>query len=613
MRARVSLIAMAVASAAVFLPGAASADPDPDGAGGGELFPGEGVVSAGAKHGGNEGHLPARKKNVKVVSKLRLSGVVPGRIADVTVHKDTAYLAAFNEPCGKGGVYVVDISNVKKPREIGFIPTGEGSYVGEGVHVLSVNTRAFKGDVLSFNNEICGESDSTVGGATLVDVTKPSKPKILAEGFGDDSDDDGVANTVHSVLSWKDAGKAYSVLVDNEEATDVDIFDISNPRKPKMVAEYDLAERFPRILQSTPDNLTSVFLHDVTVKKIDGRETMVASYWDAGYVKLDVTDPSNIRYLGDTDFKNVDPELKESTGDSQPPEGNAHQSEFTKDKRFLIGADEDFAPFRSDFEITSGPNAVSYPASEGGFTKPIATLNDRSLSGPTTYVGMACLSGAEVPPAVEDGDETTDEIAVVQRGDCSFQEKADAVEAAGYDGFITFNDEARGDELVNMGGDGSDLPGIFVGHSTGLAIFDADSASELTIGDSGAATDARAVFDGWGYVHLFGNSNGKMRELDTYAIPAAHKPGRAFNSGDLSVHEVAASKQDASRAYLSYYSGGFRVLGVRNNNLKEIGSFVANNGSNLWGVEVFKRNRKEFVAASDRDFGLYIFKYTGRR
>ena len=30
----------------------------------------------------------------------------------------------------------------------------------------------------------------------------------------------------------------------------------------------------------------------MVVKKIDGMQTMLASYWDAGYIKLDVTDPA---------------------------------------------------------------------------------------------------------------------------------------------------------------------------------------------------------------------------------------------------------------------------------------------------------------------------------
>ncbi len=614
MRTRARLAAAAAAATVVVVPAMAVAHPDDDGGGGREQFPGEGVLTGDGQHGSSDGHLEAKQESVEVVSKLELTDV-PGRIADVAVYADTAYLAAFNAPCGDGGVYVVDISDVESPEQIGFIPTGEGSFVGEGVQVITVKTRAFKGDVLVFNNEICGLSDTTVGGATLVDVTDPANPEVLASGFGEDSNGDGIANTVHSALTWQDGRRAYSVLVDNEEAADVDIYDISDPTNPTLVADYDLAEEFPQILQSQPDNLTSVFFHDVTVKKIDGRQIMVASYWDAGYVKLDVSDPGDISYLGDTDFTDPDPELLESTGDSQPPEGNAHQSEFSKDNRYLIGADEDFAPYRSEFAITEGPNAGSYPAAEGGFTKPIATLDDRSMSGPTTYVGLACAVtlGDIVPPAVEDGDPSTDEIAVVQRGSCSFQEKADAVEAGGYDGFIVFNNAVGGDALVNMGGTGSDLPGIFVGHSTGLAIFDAASASHLTVGDQGADTATDAVFDGWGYVHLFDNSLGKMAELDTYAIPEAHDPAFAFGSGDLSVHEVATSQKDKSLAYLSYYAGGFRVLETRSDELVEVGAFIDEGGSNFWGVEVFKDRGKEYVAASDRDFGLYILQYTGGR
>ena len=40
-------------------------------------------------------------------------------------------------------------------------------------------------------------------------------------------------------------------------------------------------------------------------------------------------------------------------------------------------------------------------------------------------------------------------------------------------------------------------------------------------------------FGGWGYVHLFQSSGGKMAELDTYAIPEAHDPAYASGFGDL--------------------------------------------------------------------------------
>ena len=68
---------------------------------------------------------------------------------------------------------------------------------------------------------------------------------------------------------------------------------------------------------------------------------MLVSYWDAGYLQLDVDDPVNPTYITDTDFDEPDP----LTG-LDPPEGNAHQAEYSHDNQFFLAADEDFGPFR---------------------------------------------------------------------------------------------------------------------------------------------------------------------------------------------------------------------------------------------------------------------------
>ncbi|HSO02356.1 MAG TPA: hypothetical protein VLS46_07495, partial [Gaiellaceae bacterium] len=118
-------------------------------------------------------------------------------------------------------------------------------------------------------------------------------------------------------------------------------------------------------------------------------------------------------------------------------------------------------------------------------------------------------------------------------------------------------------------------------------------------------------FDGWGYVHLYRNGAGKLAELDTFALPEAHDQAYVRGFGDLSVHEVATSAARDDLAYLSYYAGGFRVLRIVGEELEEAGHFVDVGGNNFWGVEVFQSGGQELVAASDRDSGLYIFRYTG--
>ena len=135
--------------------------------------------------------------------------------------------------------------------------------------------------------------------------------------------------------------------------------------------------------------------------------------------------------------------------------------------------------------------------------------------------------------------------------------------------------------------------------------------SPIAIGATGDTLTFQSYFDGWGYVRLFKNGTGKLAELDTYAIPQAHDPAFADGFGDLSVHEVATSPTQSSLAYYSYSSGGLRVTRIENGKLVEKGHLIDQGGSNLWGVDVFEDAGKEYVAASDRDKGLYVFRYTG--
>ena len=164
------------------------------------------------------------------------------------------------------------------------------------------------------------------------------------------------------------------------------------------------------------------------------------------------------------------------------------------------------------------------------------------------------------------------------------------------------------------------IPAVLVSRTDGFRILGRDltgytcsnDGSGTSAGAPGPASpvDIRAIFDGWGYVHQF-NAN-TLVEVDTYAVPEGQDPAYAEDFGDLSVHEVATDP-DADLAYLSYYAAGFRVVKYGRNGLTEVGRFIDEGGNNFWGVEVHKHpNGQKYVLASDRDHGLYIFKYTGR-
>jgi len=581
------------------------------------------AVEAAHQHGHEEGHLPPGSENVDLIGSVDVSPP-EGGIADVAVKGDYAYLNAWLPYCPKAGVHVVDISDPTAPAKVGFIRANKNSYHGEGAQVIHVDTKHFDGDLLFVNNEPCNSAMPYDGGANIWNVTDPTHPIPVARGVGDwdrinprVEHPSSTASQSHSVFAWDAGDRAYMVLVDNEEATDVDIMDITKPWAPVMVAEYDLNERFPQIVQSDLGDFSS-FLHDMVVKEIDGRFIMLVSYWDGGYVTMDVTDPTNATYIADNDFGNPDPEALES-GLTVKPEGNAHEAEFSKDNDYIVAADEDFSPFGVTPRNTS--EGKDFNATQGSGTPQID--DERSLSGDVVWVGQACDADAAVPtaPSTPSGSQ----IALVERGVCTFTEKMGNVEAAGgYEGVIVFNREGSDgcSDLLNMSIEGS-IPALFVGRDVGWDLLDLAGYNDVAcrassqptpatpLGTVGDAVTVTAVFDGWGYVHLFRNGAGKLVELDTYAIPEAHDPAFASGSGDMSVHEVAMSPTRNELAYFSYYAAGFRVATIEDDQLVEQGFFIDEGGNNFWGVEVWQHGGKEYVLASDRDYGLYIFEYTG--
>jgi hypothetical protein len=577
----------------------------------------------------------------------------PDLIADVTVSPDgnTAFLANWGEPDCPGperggrtspdaGAYVIDISNIEtdpnSAQLIGFIPSHQDTRPGEGMQVVNITTGRFSGDVLVMNNEQCGPQGK--GGVTLWDVTDPSNPRRLSQHFGDKAPGDRDAHEIHSAFAWDAGDRAYLVMVDNVEFPDVDIMDITNPRRPRLIAEYNLND----FNVDQPDiGLTDSFLHDMVVKEIDGRFIMLLSYWDGGFVLLDVTDPANAVFLGDTEFTDPDPELLESLRIALTPEGNAHQAEFTIDNRFIIGTDEDFAPYRpDDFMITTGPFAGVYPAVIVPGGQPPAILDDLTLSGPVVYGGYGCPDSAPVPSPedipgylemLQPGDET---IIVLQRGPsgdpsapeaaCFPGEKAHEAALAGWDAVLFVQRHVAVDEpFCGSGAFVDPIVAVCTTHEAfhklfNLPPFDPAQWSypeNLPIGTIGERIEVGSVFDGWGYVHLYDRVT--LQELDTFAIDEAHDPAFAFGFGDLTVHEVAVDPQDPSLAYLAYYSGGLRAIQIQCSNpadnttceLVEVGGYLDPLGNDFWGVETFVgEDGFTYILASDRDSGLWIFR-----
>jgi hypothetical protein len=619
-------------------------------AGGAPAHPGQ--------HGSDDGHLLGEGAwgKIDLVGQLEVTQT-DDLVADVTAFGNYAYLANWGEPDCAGpetggvntpdaGAWVIDISDPANPEEVNFIPMPQDTRPGEGMQVVHLETTMFSGDVLVMNAEACGKNYK--GGFMLYDVTDPLKPVKLKEGFGEKTFAD--AHQTHSAFVWQFGDRAYLVTQDEEDLADVDIYDITNPRRPRMIAELDL-NTFG--VAQPALNLADSNLHDMTVKCMTsgayaGKCIMLASYWDGGFVLLDVTDPANPVFLGDTDYAAIDPELLEQTGIALTPEGNAHQAEFTSDNRFFIGTDEDFSPYRA--RVVTDDGGI-YDAGEFGWTVPISELYGM-LNGPTVFGGYGCpddrgsIPDASVLGPLAEGEEA---ILVLQRGPlgdpsesgdaCFFSEKVETAQLLGYDAVIIANHHSgalggEGPDTYFCGGQGHifdiQISALCIGHRAMHELFDDPNAADNftypetvpAIGTIGDRITVTTQFDGWGYVHLFDAAT--LKELDTYAIEEAFDPAFASGFGDLSVHEVATDPTDPSLAYLSYYAGGLRAVQIQCSNpadtttceLVEVGGYLDPAGNDFWGVEVIPNPADDpsvegdevLILASDRDYGLFIFR-----
>lgn len=139
--------------------------------------------------------------------------------------------------------------------------------------------------------------------------------------------------------------------------------------------------------------------------------------------------------------------------------------------------DGGFATLGISYSVDGG-EPIQIEAAEAAFTPPLAVV------GPVTGTVVLIDDGTDdtndgCEPAVN-ADAIAGNIALIERGVCDFVLKVAHAEEAGAIGTIVFNDAARGDEVLNMGGTGEfSTPAVFVGHTAGQAMADAYTAGSL--------------------------------------------------------------------------------------------------------------------------------------
>jgi hypothetical protein len=338
-------------------------------------------------------------------------------------------------------------------------------------------------------------------------------------------------------------------------------------------------------------------------------------------------------FVTDSDFRFPDPLMPAFDF----PEGNSHQSYWDADSEFILSTDEDFSPFRTNFELTSGPNAGPYGAGEFGFTPSVDSQPGSTIGGPTVFGGRGCFAagpnagpdavGDPMPPAASGSGQAV----VFSRGGCFFSTKIAAGQDLGYD--VVIVGQSHGGTRNGLlpdgffcGGQGHDydeqIPAICIGHRAMHLMFNdtpeytGPEGGDIPVGTVGESYSATTEFDGWGYVQLHDATDPNLKIIDSYAVPEALDEEFAEGFGTLSVHEVKTDpRANVNFGYLSYYNAGARVVQFsRNKGIVEKGFFIDEGGNHFWGIfphRLGKSQGQPLLLFSDRDQGLYILRYTG--
>jgi len=302
-----------------------------------------------------------------------------GKYVYVGIWRHGLYCPVLTQDPGTG-VKVIDVSDPAAPVLINKLPVPRFTRIND-VKAAHIETAFFQGDLLLVSNEDCRYLGAR--GVEIWDVTDPPNATLLASlgprrVLPGESDEWG--DGVHNLYLYQKGGRAFALLATLESEIfqieagvppvgDLKIVELTNPREPVLIATWgikpDLGEPVGRISNDgtvTGDDCrpvcrfgsASIQLHDVWTN----REGTVAylSYWDAGLILLDISDPSQPRFLGRANY------LEDS--------GNTHSAVPAQGGNLVIVGDEAFGMFEGNprgfmrvFDTTD-PRA---PVEVGGF------------------------------------------------------------------------------------------------------------------------------------------------------------------------------------------------------------------------------------------------------
>jgi hypothetical protein len=283
--------------------------------------------------------------------------------ADVWANGDVAYVGAR---CNSGGVKIIDVSDPADPRLAGRAADHTNTRA-EDVMVIDARTPFFGGQLMAVGLQDCPDEDRDeegepgLQGVELWDVSDPIQPEPL--GFLDVGPlPFGGVHELHlfqreeRVLAL--LAVPFSEVFHPNELGDLRIVDLTDPRNPveladwgagkdgglaygtpsleELASEIPALEDFPARTDCTPPlgtdplcrgDIAHVLGHSASANEAGMRAYV--SYWDAGMVILDISEPSRPLFVGRAE-------------EPASEEGNLHSAIAVPGEKLAITTDEDF-------------------------------------------------------------------------------------------------------------------------------------------------------------------------------------------------------------------------------------------------------------------------------
>jgi hypothetical protein len=592
-----------------------------------------GEPGAGALRAAEAGQATV-KRNFRVVGHLAL----PSR----EVHADVglfdygrdggvhAFVGSWGGRCAGTGVKIVDASRPAHPRLVSIA----GSHPGEShedVDILRIGSRV----VMGTGVQVCG--DDGRAGLLLMDVTDPSDPQRL-------SFFPTPAGGVHELdLVARPGGRVLALLAvpfvefDNtyfgtDAGGEFRIVDITHPRNPVELSSWGVIADSELPIPAGNDEFSSSFqglglfaaAYAHSARAADEGRTAYVSYWDAGVLKFDITQPRNPRLLARTTYP-------------LPADGDGHSlTTFdARGHRFIFQNDEDADPFAMPSITSSATGEKRFFGIEEPWAPTILTQTG-TVRGRVFNAGDGCqagdYAGAQNKVALADSvDPFYVDIIPGWEVPCTIGRQVVLAARAGAIAFVS-NLVSPDDAYPYFEGPDDQVQE----EAAGMPVVQISDIDEL------AARIRRALAHGpvriqlkpsrptHGFIRVFREDQGRDRDGDGVvelrqvgkfdALPfVAGADAFAAPPGSWEVHNTEVVNW---RAYSSWYSHGIVALAI--GSPKEpalVGQFVPPASGRfgdifgpafplVWGVAIDEESG--LIYASDMRSGLWIVRPTGR-